>query len=39
MIDYDVEKKVDAKTVKADAGKKTGQAKPDTGKAKASHKK
>jgi hypothetical protein len=39
MIDDNVEKKADAKTAKADAGKKTGQAKTDTGKAKASHKK
>jgi hypothetical protein len=39
MIDDNVEKKPDAKKAKADVGKKTGQAKTDTGKAKASPKK
>lgn len=39
MIDDNVEKKPDAKKAKADTGKKTGPAKTDTGKAKASHKK
>jgi hypothetical protein len=39
LIDDNVEKKPDAKKAKADLGKKTGQTKTDTGKAKASHKK
>jgi hypothetical protein len=39
MIDDNVEKKANAKKAKPDVGKKTGQTKTDTGKAKASHKK
>jgi hypothetical protein len=39
MIDDNVEKKADAKKAKPDVGKKTGHAKTDTEKAKASHKK
>jgi hypothetical protein len=39
MIDDNVEKKDNAKKPKADVGKKTGQAKTDTGKTKTSHKK
>jgi len=39
MIDDNVEKKPDAKKAKADVGKKTGHAKTDAEKAKASHKK
>jgi hypothetical protein len=39
MIDDNAEKKPDAKKAKADVGKKTGHAKTDTGKSKASHKK
>ncbi len=39
MIDDNAEKKPDTKKAKADEGKKTGHAKTDTGKSKASHKK
>lgn len=39
MIDDNVEKKADVKKAKPDVGKKTGHAKTDTEKAKASHKK
>ncbi len=39
MIDDNVEKKPDAKKAKAEVEKKTGHAKTDTKKAKASHKK
>lgn len=39
MIDDNVEKKADAKKATADVGKKTGHAKTDTEKAKASSKK
>ena len=39
MIDDNVEKKADPKKAKPEAGKKTGQAKIDTEKTKASHKK
>ena len=39
MIDDNAEKKPDAKKATTDAGKKTGHAKADTEKGKASHKK
>jgi hypothetical protein len=39
LIDDNVEKKAEVKKAKADVGKKAGQTKTDTGKAKALHKK